>query len=443
MISKKYSISHLSDDFDEVLIYDKGFYSVRKGYKWGLINSIGELVLQCIYDWIWNIHDEKVTFRYKGKGLYIPLKLLPSKYDIIYGFHHSFSIVKLCDKYGVITEDGKEVFPCLYENLTYSKDRLFREYIDSSTNKYFNKGKWIIIDKWTLEIKPERYSQIITLPNGFKKVTDSNGRWGMLDVYNRELIPCLYDGLECKEFMTILGKSGFFNKVYFEAKLSNKILIISLDNKIFPHYGYDFNSYNQLMRAVEDPNENFFDKCDIVEYNEYVDDCSGGGLFPKCIHEKWGFVNENNELIIPAKFDAVGCYSDGLFAAKIKDKWGFINKKVQTVIPFKYNNVDRFSEGLVAVRMGKKWGYIDNKGKVIINFQYDSASGFCFGLAKVSRRSSNDTITKDGIVIKSECTRFFPEREDWRADTWDALTDGQYGDYPEDGFNTSDLLDFI
>jgi hypothetical protein len=42
---------------------------------------------------------------------------------------------------------------------------------------------------------------------------------------------------------------------------------------------------------------------------------------------KWGFVNEKQTWVIPAKFEDAGAFKDGKAKAKLNGKWGFINKR--------------------------------------------------------------------------------------------------------------------
>lgn len=42
---------------------------------------------------------------------------------------------------------------------------------------------------------------------------------------------------------------------------------------------------------------------------------------------RWGFVNERQEWVIPAKFEDAKEFHNGRAAAKLNGKWGFINKR--------------------------------------------------------------------------------------------------------------------
>ena len=42
---------------------------------------------------------------------------------------------------------------------------------------------------------------------------------------------------------------------------------------------------------------------------------------------RWGYINNKNQWIIPARFEDAKEFKDGLAAVKSNGKWGFINKR--------------------------------------------------------------------------------------------------------------------
>lgn len=91
--------------------------------------------------------------------------------------------------------------------------------------------------------------------------------------------------------------------------------------------------------------------------------------------------------VIALRYDGAGSFREGLAAVKTGEKWGFIDQKGQEVVPPKYDDVHHFREGFAAVCMGDwktgKWGFIDRTGKEIVPPKYDDAYAFCEGLALV------------------------------------------------------------
>ncbi len=135
------------------------------------------------------------------------------------------------------------------------------------------------------------------------------------------------------------------------------------------------------------------------------------GFAPVRINKKWGFINLKGLLSIPPKYDNIGylkdyhhnllsdtsddylfpriSFSEGLVGVKLKDKWGFINQSGELVIPYQFDQVQRFSGGVATVRVGKLWGVISPKGKWIIPPVHELPITFFQGIAFVVNSPGN------------------------------------------------------
>lgn len=92
--------------------------------------------------------------------------------------------------------------------------------------------------------------------------------------------------------------------------------------------------------------------------------------------KKIGFVDETGKLVIPCKYIWHSVFSEGL--VKVQDaitrKMGYINKSGETVIPFVFQKGGDFKDGIADVMGDKgKWGVINRKGETIIPFLYENA----------------------------------------------------------------------
>ena len=92
---------------------------------------------------------------------------------------------------------------------------------------------------------------------------------------------------------------------------------------------------------------------------------------------KYGFADENGNIVIKAKYDKVGELEDGLAAVAIlnekESKMGFINTKGEVVIPIKYDNGSEFRNGVALVFLDKKWGAVNRFGDMVLNMEFDDA----------------------------------------------------------------------
>lgn len=63
---------------------------------------------------------------------------------------------------------------------------------------------------------------------------------------------------------------------------------------------------------------------------------------------KWGFVDEQNVVMITYSFDEVKPFSEGLAGVRVGDKWGFLNLGGELVIPFGFDNNEVVAASMVS-----------------------------------------------------------------------------------------------
>ncbi|MBU9847599.1 WG repeat-containing protein [Rahnella ecdela] len=79
--------------------------------------------------------------------------------------------------------------------------------------------------------------------------------------------------------------------------------------------------------------------------------------------ERWGFLDNQGQLVIKPVFEQVGDYHFGAAAAMQQGKWGYIDLTGNWMIPPSFDSVQPFTEsGLAVVKTGGKSQVIDRKG---------------------------------------------------------------------------------
>jgi hypothetical protein len=112
------------------------------------------------------------------------------------------------------------------------------------------------------------------------------------------------------------------------------------------------------------------------------------------VDNKYGFMDANCRMVIPAQYAEALDFTDGLSAVKIGSKWGYIDQTGGVVIPALFAGAFHFSDGLASVRLDERsplWGFIDRTGKVAIQPQFGMPLWFSEGLVA-------DYAEKDGIL---------------------------------------------
>lgn len=137
-------------------------------------------------------------------------------------------------------------------------------------------------------------------------------------------------------------------------------------------------------------------------------------LFPFKQGGKWGFVDKQGKVSIPAQYDCVWDFSEGLACVQLGLVRGYIDEKGSEVVKPQYIYAFSYSEGLALVYSGGerwgslfvfgngsgKWKFIDKTGKVAFEpkIQIASADSFHQGFAAITYPPVWRTghLTKDG-----------------------------------------------
>ncbi|MBR1529835.1 MAG: WG repeat-containing protein [Oscillospiraceae bacterium] len=142
---------------------------------------------------------------------------------------------------------------------------------------------------------------------------------------------------------------------------------------------------------------------------------------------KYGYINKNDETVIPCEYDDLQGTFDGDYVYAQKDgKYGYINQKNETVIPFEYDDAGYTAGDLFPVQKDGKYGLVDKNNQIVIPMIFDDIADY-----------ENDGIifaVQDNQVYSFEIT---PEAEQTSSETEDFLP----GDADSNG--KVDILDVI
>ena len=131
------------------------------------------------------------------------------------------------------------------------------------------------------------------------------------------------------------------------------------------------------------------------EKNELIIITPKKRMIPFQMNDKWGFLNEENKVVISPIYEEVGNFNEGLAAVRkspsMYGQYGYIDEAGVEVIPCVYTSTGDFNEGFALVSEsnkwqtdGESWSYFINKnGENIFEKQYKSARSFSNGYAAV------------------------------------------------------------
>lgn len=193
------------------------------------------------------------------------------------------------------------------------------------------------------------------------------------------------------------------------------------------------------------------------------------------IHKRYGLMDKNGDAILPMDFEGIALphlYSEyeTYTVRSLQKGYAVYGFEGEVIVPFgKYDYIDGFDDGYARVKVGSngashhegdKWGIIDENGTEVLNTEYSRIDKFYLKDVKFCQVEKNGEIEEfhlmdgklkyDGAYI-DEIRRLQKEEEDYQSlqayresqdyyedcdmrDSWDAMTDGMYGDMP-DGFD--------
>ncbi|MHB1000842.1 MAG: WG repeat-containing protein [Armatimonadota bacterium] len=314
------------------------------------------------------------------------------------------------EKAGFVDSSGKFVIPSQFEDAYPFTEDLAAVKIKGKWG-FINPGGKIVIEPTFDDVKPFQCGMAYVVKADERGVIDNQGK--------------------------LLTASS---NIYLGKYYSQDMLLASAKDQFgWMHYGFLNTSFDVGIEFQYDLALPFSDELAAVKV---------GG--------KWGYIDKNNKMVIPAVFDVATRFSGGVAAVLQNGKCKYINKqgKVILAVPqvqgvydlvtvsgeeffadefscgcarvctdrdgWRYGFIngkgnlifdgirygDRFSEGLASFCTDDtqgKYGYIDTNGKVVIKPRFEEAEQFHNGLAKVKVGGKYGFINKTGaIVIKPQ-----------------------------------------
>ena len=92
------------------------------------------------------------------------------------------------------------------------------------------------------------------------------------------------------------------------------------------------------------------------------------------------------------QYDYVDDCICGLAKVSKANKYGYVDQKGNLIVPLIYDEALTFNEGKAAVKKENRWGYLDNTGKVVVEPYYEDAGSFHDSLAYVKKTGKEDLL---------------------------------------------------
>jgi hypothetical protein len=305
--------------------------------------------------------DARFLVQQAGKSGFINksgILVIPARFHAATEFNNGVAIVMPAPQKGeIIDVTGQTVGSlALFKSIQPFSDGMAAVLQDESHHGFVDAtGKLVI---------PTKFSAAANFSEGLAAVADPTGKWGWIDKSGKYVIAPQFDGGgEFHEGMCRFSRkdqAGFFKAGYLDKAgtvMVQAAYILASD-------------YSDGLALVWDGKiRRFLDKTGKVAI-ELPPGSSArdfrDGLAPAKIGNVAGFIDKSGKLVIKSNYDLTLPFSEGLAPVRIGGKeigkWGCINPEGKLVIPAQFPEGPVFRNGLARIKTIDGIGYIDKSG---------------------------------------------------------------------------------
>lgn len=301
-------------------ITSKSYFASYKDNKWGVIDSLGNVVIDPSYQEMIVIPNNKSgvfictydinyeTGEYKTKVLNQKNEEILTDYDKVEAIQnidennnlwYEQSVIKVMKNglYGLVDLSGKEIIPINYEEIVPVLK------IENSF-KIKKDGKYGIVDADGKTVVQPKYNEIDILGKDNKSgfiVKDETGKYGIIDYSNNVILQNQYDSIQ-----KVFGNDLYVVTVKGKQKIVNK------DNTDVLTKGFD--SIEQILSSQENA----------VIYKK---------------DNKYGIMSLTGEILVDAQYDYLKEAKTGMFIAQSGNLFGIISINRDGMLSFEYSSI--------------------------------------------------------------------------------------------------------
>ena len=291
----------------------------RDGKKWGFCDTLGKVVVKPYFD---GFVDSQYDLSYPDKACFLIQKesksfVVNHKNQIVVPIHHPYDSIRLKEydidyievfKHGKmgLYSNLKEVIPCNYTSVEVVENKSFRVYIEEKCGIVNAKNRLIV---------PIKYDEIYALRSS-TNTTNSKFAWEASSENERVIF---YDTKIIKNSEDAVGV--VYEKMAVDYSNDEDGLTLSNLRKVYDNVVYD--EYKELAFVTKNNKVGVFsllEKKLVVDLNydevSFADNDRGRSVFKVKLNNKFGFVNDNNAVLLPIEYDAIA-YNSKIYQFEI------------------------------------------------------------------------------------------------------------------------------
>jgi hypothetical protein len=344
--------------YDFVKGYEKGVGLVYKNEKWGAVNKDGYHFLNCEYSNIQYADSKEMLIVHRKSVKYGLMDTLgrivvPAKYDEIENIGHIYVPINIDNKWGFADKNGNLIISPQYE--------VVNPFNQNFASVKYN-GKWGLIDAKGRIIIPFKYTKMGNFEEGLIWVKNGS-EYCYINEYEKVKF-CINAGF-VNDFkfgvarVIEQGKWGLINTSgdYIIRPRFNDIKPFDDNGLAIVQYGDSntkFGVINTRGEFITSTNYNY-----IYPFSE--------GFAAVKYKDKYGYINTNGQLIIPTIYSRVSPFKEGRAAVQQDGFCGYIDDNGKVIVNLEYSKCLAFKDGKAVVYKGyQKGGVVEKNGVQII-----------------------------------------------------------------------------
>ena len=342
--------------FGKIQKFNNGFAITVKGGYQGVVDKDGNVILDNIYDSIYDREDHFVVKLNKKTGIADKTGkiILAPKYEGCYLRKDGFIQIRN-KKYGLADPKGKVVIKPILESTP--------EFDDTGYARVEIQGKYGWINRKGKYLTEQLFDDIHDFSEGMAAVKTGE-MWGFIDDNGNFAIEPQFD---------------------FVRDFKNGISTVAIAG----HWGIISKSGEWLAEPKFD------------EIKEFADGMAPAKTFNlKARASKWGMIDEKAQYVIEPEFEDLDKFQGSYAKAKANGKWGLIDKKGNWIVKPEFDKIKNFTDGLAHVIKDGLTGLINEEGETIVEPKYDEIFEFTdAGVAEVEIKRKYGFINREGKEI--------------------------------------------
>lgn len=436
----------LPAEYKEIFYQDEYLVTCKENRQCGLMDVAGNTILPCVYAGIrsWGKDTFLLSYNERYGLIYIGNKKIDTLLDFKYllaEMHPDYLILHDGYKRGVINKKLVTIVPFEYDginveyyNYPFSEEQdylrlhvakngkqglvdtssrviipaaydvLWRTFNNTFSAQSFKENRTTIYSEQGQVIFASAASHVIYCRPDAIIVTDSSGRYGIIDQAGKTIIPFKFKRIQCERngFWLAQHENGLWGSIDLDEKV---ILPFRFKAEPLFAFGYaavmdDQRKWSVIDRTGKPIHTGRYDNAEF----------SGKGLFRIWEKNKTGYLDTTGHVLVPPAYDYVSPINQNYCIVRQGKKYSILKFQPALKESPQFDDIshDCFvrakdsSKDLLLVKKDNKYGYINLEGEIIIPIQYERALSFKDNHASVLLNGAKLIIDKKGKVIATQ-----------------------------------------